>query len=287
MCIICVKDKGVKMPTKEIFETMFRNNPDGSGLAYSTTTGETVIKKGFMDFKSFYKEIKLLQKEIDTLNTPMIFHFRIGTAGTNSKGLTHPFPLGVGYKEMKKTNLITSKGVMFHNGMLHDFESKDIDLYDVNDSMIFTKTVINQLPNDWYNNKHLKYMLKVLIGTNKLAFLINGKITLIGKFINDTETGLKFSNTTYQKSYLYNDWYDDNYWQKWYDKSYSSYNYGYDNSKNTTSDSLGFYEVSPDIIQQKNLTLFESDDMDCVYYYTDDKGNYYEYDRLTGKMYRY
>ena len=287
MCIICVKDKGVKMPTKEIFETMFRNNPDGSGLAYSTTTGETVIKKGFMDFKSFYKEIKLLQKEIDTLNTPMIFHFRIGTAGTNSKGLTHPFPLGVGYKEMKKTNLITSKGAMFHNGMLHDFESKDIDLYDVNDSMIFTKTVINQLPNDWYNNKHLKYMLKVLIGTNKLAFLINGKITLIGKFINDTETGLKFSNTTYQKSYLYNDWYDDNYWQKWYDKSYSSYNYGYDNSKNTTSDSLGFYEVSPDIIQQKNLTLFESDDMDCVDYYTDDKGNYYEYDRLTGKMYRY
>lgn len=287
MCIICVKDKGVKMPTKEIFETMFRNNPDGSGLAYSTTTGETVIKKGFMDFKSFYKGIKLLQKEIDTLNTPMIFHFRIGTAGTNSKGLTHPFPLGVGYKEMKKTNLITSKGAMFHNGMLHDFESKDIDLYDVNDSMIFTKTVINQLPNDWYNNKHLKYMLKVLIGTNKLAFLINGKITLIGKFINDTETGLKFSNTTYQKSYLYNDWYDDNYWQKWYDKSYSSYNYGYDNSKNTTSDSLGFYEVSPDIIQQKNLTLFESDDMDCVDYYTDDKGNYYEYDRLTGKMYRY
>lgn len=287
MCIICVKDKGVKMPTKEIFETMFKNNPDGSGLAYTTTNGETIIKKGFMDFKSFYKEIKLLQKEIDTLNTPMIFHFRIGTAGTNSKGLTHPFPLGVNYKEMKKTTVLTNKGAMFHNGMLHDFESKDIDLYDVNDSMIFLKTVINQLPSDWYKNKHLKYMLKVLIGTNKLAFLIDGKIILIGKFINDTETGLKFSNTTYQKSYFYNDWYDDNYWQKWYDKSYSSYSYGNSNSKTTTSNALGFYEVSPEIIQQENLILFESDDNDCIDYYTDDKGNYYEYDRLTGKMYRY
>ena len=45
MCIICVKEKGVKMPTKDCFQTMFNRNSDGAGFAYVNADGKTVVKK--------------------------------------------------------------------------------------------------------------------------------------------------------------------------------------------------------------------------------------------------
>lgn len=294
MCIICVKEKGVKMPTKECFQTMFNRNSDGAGFAYATEDGKTVVKKGFMSFNSFYKAVKSVSKSIDTVNTPMIFHFRIGTAGTNSQGLTHPFVLHSSYNEMKKTELVTDKGVMFHNGILRDFESKDVKLYDVNDTMIFVRTVINQLPHNWYKNKHLKYMLSVLISTSKLAFLIEGKIIMLGKFIDDAETGLKFSNTTYQKYYDYGYFNQDAYWQKWYNDRYAEQKHynekaGLTNNstKNDTQSECEFKEVSNSLVNSDSLFLIESDDSELIDYYMDNDGNYYEYDRLNGKLYKY
>lgn len=281
MCIICVKEKGVKLPTKDCFQTMFNRNSDGAGFAYVNADGKTVVKKGFMTFNSFYKAVKSVSKSIDTLDTPMIFHFRIGTAGTNSKGLTHPFVLHSSYDAMKNTDYVTDKGVMFHNGILMDFESKDIKLYDVNDTMVFVRTVINQLPKDWYRNKHLKYMLSVLIGSSKLAFMIDGKIILIGKFINDTETGLKFSNSTYQKLYDYGYYNQNSYWQSWYaDKSST-------NNSTFNDDVFDVKEVSPVLLTNGTLTFVDSDDRECVDYYVDDNGNYYEFDRLNSKLYKY
>ena len=50
MCIICVKEKGVKLPTKDCFQTMFNRNSDGAGFAYVNADGKTVVKKGFMTF---------------------------------------------------------------------------------------------------------------------------------------------------------------------------------------------------------------------------------------------
>ena len=56
MCIIVAKEKGQKLPSKDILKTCFNNNDDGAGFMY-VQDGKVIIDKGYMDFKSFYKRV--------------------------------------------------------------------------------------------------------------------------------------------------------------------------------------------------------------------------------------
>ena len=80
MCIIVAKEKGQKLPSKDILKTCFERNNDGAGLMY-VQDNKVVIDKGYMTFKSFYKRIKKLQKRFnsDLTDKALVFHFRIGT----------------------------------------------------------------------------------------------------------------------------------------------------------------------------------------------------------------
>lgn len=88
MCIIVVKQAGIAAPSDEMFENMWNHNPYGAGFMY-TANGGVCIEKGFMEYKDFYKAYKRVEGKIDTVQTPMIFHFRITTHGGTSPENTH------------------------------------------------------------------------------------------------------------------------------------------------------------------------------------------------------
>lgn len=228
MCIIVAKEKGQKLPSKDILKTCFERNNDGAGLMY-VQDNKVVIDKGYMTFKSFYKRIKKLQKRFnsDLTDKALVFHFRIGTSGENDKATTHPFPISSNSEDLKKTYFKTDLGIV-HNGIISGYVYGNLS-----DTQNFVKDFLEPLKelnkNFYKNGKILNIIDKELGG--KLAILDTKEtITYIGSF--ETENGVKYSNSTYKTSgYTYS---SDTFTTYNY-PSYSGYDYYNDyNDYNTT-----------------------------------------------------
>lgn len=292
MCIIVVKPAMVEMPKMEILKRCFENNNDGAGFAYRLPNSEVHYQKGYMTFKSFKRALNKL--DIDKTKATMVFHFRIGTAGTNSQGLTHPFRICDNVEDMKELKGVGD--VLFHNGILSDYNPRFDEKRDVNDTMLFVEKIISKLPNKWEKNKAIKELIKNSIGHSKLAILKDTGLTMIGDFIKDGD--LYFSNTSYKQSRYYSSYYDYGYD---YDYPYSRYSQNnYSNSGHKTlvyKNGVWSYESNCkkeyDRQKEKDKSLYDlvtkegtemGDDETLNVRYWEYKGDYYEEDLISKKL---
>lgn len=211
MCIIVVKDKDKQLPKLEYLENCFDSNPDGAGFMY-TKQNKVIIDKGYMTYKSFLKQYnKLCRKFNNFENKSLIMHFRIGTAGSNSKENTHPYPITDSISKLHSHYIKTDLG-MVHNGIIHDYNpTKKEKKLDVNDTQNFIIKYLYPLYShykDFYKNEYITSGLED-ITNSKLAFLDkNDIITLVGDFEED-ENGIKYSNNGYKEN-----WYSKYYYQQ-------------------------------------------------------------------------
>lgn len=197
MCIILAKKKGVDIPNDDIIRNCFENNPDGAGLMYQV--GDHVkIEKGYMNVEKLIKRVHTLSKKIDLKNKSFVIHFRIGTSGKNDKKTTHPFPITNDFDELRQLSIQTPLA-MVHNGVIWEYAYKDSILSDTQNFIKDYVSIFYELNKDFLKNDRVIANLKEVCGS-KLCFLDNeDNLTFIGDFIEDTETGLIFSNTTYKK----------------------------------------------------------------------------------------
>lgn len=219
MCIIVVKDKKTPLPKEEYLKNCFENNPDGAGFMY-LHRNRVVIDKGYMTYKAFQKRYyKLRRKFNDFKDLPLIMHFRIGTAGANSKENTHPYPISDDMKELHSTYIKTSLGVA-HNGIIHEYNPQKHEKK-VNDTQKFIMNYLYPLYKNWstfYKNENILKGIE-LISDSKFAFLDKyGTIKLVGKFETD-EDGVKYSNGNYETKWYYS--YPSKYYSSYYSNSYS------------------------------------------------------------------
>ena len=219
MCIIVAKKSGVEIPKMETLKRCFNNNSDGAGLMYHKN-GTVFIEKGFMTWTDFEDRVNRLKREIDTTKEGIVFHFRIGTAGTNSKENCHPYMISSNYDKLHSTRLKTNIGVA-HNGILHDYnptKSEEEEL-NINDTQKFIAQVLTyfkkQHGTEFTMNKQVVDIISNLLGTSKLAFLDNdNRVSLIGAFVE--ENGVYYSNSTYSYDrYSYRTYYDYDYGYGW------------------------------------------------------------------------
>ena len=82
MCIIAIKPPHHKMIDESIIETMFQNNPDGSGYMYSYNN-KVHIEKGFMTLKELLNSLDSLKKKVNIEEIPLILHFIISPSWKN------------------------------------------------------------------------------------------------------------------------------------------------------------------------------------------------------------
>ena len=70
------------MPSQKDLIQCFKHNPDGAGYMLPIND-KVVIRKGFMTFEEFKKDINKVVKDnhIDPTETPIVLHFRISTQG--------------------------------------------------------------------------------------------------------------------------------------------------------------------------------------------------------------
>ena len=199
MCIIVTKNKGVDLPKKAILRNCFENNPDGAGIMY-TKNNKVIINKGYMSFESLWDRIKALKKEIDVKNTPIVFHFRIGTSGGYNPGNTHPFPLTTQNNKLLQLKTTADVGIA-HNGIISTYE--DRKNANLSDTQLFIKKFLHpiyKLDNTFYHNKDILEIIKT-VTTSKFAILSkNSELILIGDFIE--KNGIYYSNTSYQERTL-------------------------------------------------------------------------------------
>ena len=198
MCIIIAKNKGIKMPTKEIISNCFHNNPDGAGIMLACD-GIVYGFKGLMTLDDFNATLKRLKKRFGSLDElPVVMHFRISTHGSISASNTHPFPVTDKYNIMRTREWKAKLG-MAHNGIITSCGfHPDVKKYDVSDTMVFISKVVHPITSklNIMQDKKLLNMLQ-LAADSKLAFIDHkGNLEVLGNFTMDA--GIYYSNDTYK-----------------------------------------------------------------------------------------
>ena len=192
MCIIAIKDAGVKMPSDATITTMWTNNPDGAGFMYAKG-GKVYIEKGFMKLDSILNRLHRLESSLDITATPFVLHFRITTHGGTSPENCHPFPISNNVSILQKPSVPTDIGVA-HNGIIPITPRPGIS-----DTMEYIATQLAYLKRankKFYQNKN--YMRLIENATHsKMAFLVgDGTIATIGQF--QEHESMLYSNSSFE-----------------------------------------------------------------------------------------
>jgi len=215
MCVIAVSEAGVNAPTEQNLKDMFDYNDDGAGISF-VLDQKVYTYKGLMTWLDFQKTYALLEKKLQAVgktfkDVPVMYHFRIGTHGPNSEGLTHPFPISHSFKHLSALEL-SSDVVMAHNGIISSVTPRS----GWSDTQQYIKDIVLPLikvDRYFYKNKHFLQLLENTINGSRLSFLDNnGHFHYVGKWVeSDKEElkGIKYSNLNHEndfswKGYGYN-----------------------------------------------------------------------------------
>lgn len=201
MCIIAIKEKGKKMPSKEKIETMWINNPDGAGFMY-TANDSVYIEKGFMTLDSLQWALQDLEERIDTTETPIVLHFRITTAGGTSPQNTHPFPVT---NKLPVLQRIVGKAplAIAHNGVIN-IKPAGKDVSDTMEYVMSQLAPLRMLRKDFYMTDSGRELVYNAI-RSKMVFLDDkGRIATVGEFIDCD--GILYSNYSHEAYSRYNKW---------------------------------------------------------------------------------
>lgn len=203
MCIIAAKVKGLELPNEARINSMWEANSDGAGLMVYSKQNGLEIFKGYMTLMSFKDALYRIDRMLNLKDCDVVMHFRRGTHGGISKGLTHPFTVTDDLCDMKELYNKAEIAVA-HNGVYPYKTDRG-----VSDSMMYIKEKIYPLyeaDRKFYLklNRELKYCLD-----GKLCFLTPEGIFTVGQFYKDEEDGIIYSN----RSYTYN---DDSYYDSWW-----------------------------------------------------------------------
>lgn len=170
MCVIIIKPANVAMPDINELEAAYRCNPNGCGFISS----EGKSYKGL----SFPKFCKAISKVKDS--EACIIHFRLATHGSIKPANCHPF---------------NCDGVWFaHNGILGVKPRGDMT-----DSETAFRDILQPVIEKYgLKSPQASTAINTIIGSSKFAFMIDGKITLYGRYEN--VNGLYYSNTRHLAS---------------------------------------------------------------------------------------
>ena len=191
MCIICRKQPKIKLNEEswDWLKNSFDGNDDGAGFMYRVD-GKVRIFKGYMTWESFRDAVL---GKLDIINKQeVIFHFRIGTSGTTSKAMCHPFPISKKDSTLGQTKLKTNAALV-HNGIIPGYGDKEFS-----DTHIFVRDVLTQIP---YKTKAMRQLMASALHS-KFMIMDTETTYLMGDF--EKEEGWQFSNTTYKRApYVY------------------------------------------------------------------------------------
>lgn len=196
MCVICVKARGVKFPSKEYLSNCFENNSDGAGFMF-VKDGSVVIRKGFGTFDKFYSALDRARADVGD-KAPFVMHFRIATQGFDLS-MTHPFPLSDDINKLRYRKCKCPIGVA-HNGII---SLTSDGAKDYSDTMKFITDYLSGIIRNfsWRKDKRIRNTIEALIKGSRLALLDKyGNTDVLGDgWVQEDD--VLYSNSSYKNSY--------------------------------------------------------------------------------------
>lgn len=192
MCIIIYKRKKLDMPSLDILENCFENNPNGAGFMYRVDN-KIHISKGYMTYDKLIEALLKVQETVNLKRTDLVIHFRISTTGSSVPENCHPFPLSNKIADLKALNIECNRAIA-HNGILEGyagFHSKDTDL---SDTAYFAKMLSG------VNDRFVEAVIDQHSLTSRFVYMSGrGKVIVFGmtKIPDGDGKGLWVSNNTY------------------------------------------------------------------------------------------
>lgn len=182
MCIIVYKPSGQKI-NKATLRTCFQNNPHGAGYMFPCE-GKVLIRKGFFTFSDFWTAWEKTERIYgDTI--PIVFHFRIATAGEVDKTNCHP-------------HRITKDLAFVHNGILDcvDVPKKSR----ISDTILYRDVYLRTMNGNSIREEALFLVMGEQIGSyNKFVFMNGrGEVAFANEDSGLWADGVWYSNTTFR-----------------------------------------------------------------------------------------
>lgn len=169
MCVICIKNKGVEMPSEKELRQAYNANPHGCGFVSSNG----LYWRG-MDFDEFLHRISMVGK-----NDACIIHFRLATHGSHKASNCHPF---------KHNDLYFA-----HNGIL-PVRTKN----DMTDSETVFRNVLAPASDIFgFGTNAFDDVVNRNIYSSRFAFMKDGKIRFYGSWLKE-DNGLIWSNLNHR-----------------------------------------------------------------------------------------
>ena len=212
MCIAIYSKRGNELPTKDILNRCYIQNPDGAGFAYSYN-GCVHIHKGFFNFEKFYDALTECDQAYNLKEQGVLLHFRIKTHGKLNAGNCHPFPLTHKEKKLKACS-VKSEYAIVHNGIISCCaqEAKGSDL---SDTALFVKDYLSRIAafQGWFHNPQTIPLIEKMIDSKMAILHQDGSILSTSGFHKGSD-GNYYSNYSYlEREYdpygfsLFRDWY--------------------------------------------------------------------------------
>jgi len=197
MCIAVFSPIGSKCPDMETLRNCFENNPDGAGYAFNNE-GMVVIKKGFLDWNSFWESFHGDDERYNFTTRGLLVHTRIKTHGKKCAELCHPFPITCEDDgAMRKTYFVTDYAAI-HNGIISLTSSKAYQEPNSSDTLVFCRDYMPLITDNksWFKRNCNMRLIEKLIGS-KMAIL-NGRGEIIHTSGFTEDGGIWYSNTSYK-----------------------------------------------------------------------------------------
>lgn len=194
MCIIIYIPEGKNLPTQEILENCWENNPHNGGFMYVHNNKIRIRKHTKKD--EYIKDVIAFHQKYGA-ESPFVLHMRYNTQGGITLENTHPFK-------------INSRAAFVHNGVIsqcgHGTAKTDVEKK-MSDTRLFKHRVLKKMPEHMLRNEFTQCLISYYIGSSKLVFMFSdGCVDIVNEEKGEWSDDIWYSNDYYKskrKSVVY------------------------------------------------------------------------------------
>lgn len=182
MCIIIAALS--ERPSDSLVHRAWQQNSDGLGVAW-IEGGETRWSKG----------LRLIDvtEMAQTLPLPFVIHTRLATVGGSAKHLAHPFPV----EKMPRLDLSgRAPELLAHNGHISGWRSMlaAVGVSRAKEGAWSDSRAVAHIAGLLSGKSRLRFLRHVADDGNRLALLSGNRLTLLGRWVESDEPGVKLSS---------------------------------------------------------------------------------------------
>lgn len=181
MCMIAYAPAGAGTLTPAVIGTAMSRHPDGFGLAWRDTSGETPVLRTAAYSPKEREQFRATLDSVQKSGAEFAVHFRMATSGPVNAAMAHPFVY---------TDPEGNEVAILHNGIINIQHDRLVE----SDTSAYVRLVLAQLPARWWTQPALVYLVRESIGWSKLTIMTAETTAIVGEERGEWDGGIWYSS---------------------------------------------------------------------------------------------